>query len=310
MGDSSASVFCPASANSTVARHEISKMDRATHHHHQPVLTVPIPHAPGFRCAIFDAQQLSQQPYLEYLRSMINEAYWASHSKLLDRCEDSQRFHDAESVLSCLGVHGRCCLVFRDEDTQMLRPVATAAMKYFNPDLGGPPLDPVEDNGQPSSVSSPNGLGTTVSATNGDKNLRGLVATGYQREPVDLLDIEHWEPTAVALAPDDPSLQKLGLAAHCVTQLERDVVARYQSALVEERRKYDDAAPPRPRELTIWVRATTISNGPYWQRRGFHSVLVDRYPKGFWGAVSDFELMTLKRQVALPMYCNPGVSTD
>lgn len=60
-------------------------------------------------------------------------------------------------LLDLLGVHGRCCVMFRSEDVEvkkngvdddkdagvdidMSRPVATTILKYFNPDLGFKPM--------------------------------------------------------------------------------------------------------------------------------------------------------------------------
>lgn len=247
---------------------------------------------PGFRSAIFDAQQLSMQPYLEHLRTMINDAFHSSHVGMISADDpDSHRFSSTDELSSVLGVHGRCCLVFHDHDHD--RPVASAMIKYLNSDLSALPFDTVDAG--------------------------SVLLGGYEKEPEDVRGIEHWEILAVAISADDPSLKSRGLAAHMARRLEQDARARMQASKLEmERCKVQengsgsvagsghDAAfasdsPRYAPEVTFWAKATMRANAPYWQRRGFDRVRVDVHPKGYWGALEDIHVMTLKKEVPSTM---------
>ena len=261
----------------------------------QPV-PVPSPRSPpGFRSVIFDSQQLGQQPYLEHLQSLVNEAYLASHLDVLSLNENSYRCDTPDTLVKELGVHGRCCLVFRDEDRQMLKPVAVAMIKCFNADLGADPIRRVAVK-----------AGSSFSITT---NGCGIIVTGYKQEPTELLDIEHWEPTAVAISAKDPSLRRLGLATHCVAELERDLLERIQTAQMEKLEctmatdngvETTSSSSSQSQTITFWIRATTRSNAPYWARRGYEPLFVDSFAAGFWGARLDFEVMTLRK--VIPCY--------
>ena len=167
-------------------------------------------------------------------------------------------------------------------------PVAVAMIKYFNADLGAVPIRRVD----------------LKAATSND-----TIPKGYKKEPLELLEIEHWEPTAVAISPNDPSLRRLGLATHCIAELERDLLERVHAAESEKRHckePRDDgvekiaSGPYQSHNVTFWIRATTRSNAPYWSRRGYEPLFVECFPAGFWGAKVDFEVMTLRKEIRRP----------
>ncbi|KAL1954651.1 hypothetical protein VTO42DRAFT_845 [Malbranchea cinnamomea] len=268
----------------------------------------PIPHALGFRSVILDSQQLGKQPYLKHLQDLINVAYQRAHNDTISPERGGVRIVDPADLATEIGRHGRCCLVFRQEDEHMLKPVAVAMIKYFNEDLGTVPVRSVDANGF--SLASGSGGSDGSDGSRSDSPARSTSSSnirceGYKKEPTSLLDIEHWEPACVAIDAEDPSLRRLGLAAHCVAELERDLLERLHATESQNRehgkdgdgQQLDVKAPSSSRNLTFWIRATTRSNAPYWQRRGYSPVRVDWYPPGFWGSYQGIDVMTLKKEV-------------
>lgn len=58
------------------------------------------------------------------------------------------RFPTTESVFTTLDVHGRCSVLFRDNDINMVNPVAAAMIKYHNSSVGVDPIGEVNEDGQ------------------------------------------------------------------------------------------------------------------------------------------------------------------
>ncbi|EEP76534.1 predicted protein [Uncinocarpus reesii 1704] len=242
------------------------------------ITPVPIPHLPGFSSIIVEGHQLRGHPCLEQLQITVNNAF---------REGEHDRFPSIEHVITTPGVHGRCCVVFRDGDVDMTSPVATAMIKYYNPDVGVDPIRIIDRNGN------------VVNTSEFTKS-----EPGYDSEPADFLSITHWEPAAVAILSEDPSLKKLGLAVYCVNQLEIDLLRR----LSEARRKRP-AVPDIQngnhglqtttgiRNLTFWIRCKEHAV-PYWERRGYGLVQKKVYPKGVWGSRTELNIVTLKRDVS------------
>lgn len=271
-----------------------------------PAQPRPVPTTPGFSSVIFDSQQLRRQPFLNHLQDLVNDAYHGALSDLPVLGPDGQRLHEPDTLASEMGTHGRCCLIFRKEDEQMSKPLASAIIKYFNDDLGGVPVHTVHVKAASSSSVNNGSLYTVAN----DSGSNGVKVEGYREEPADLLDIKHWEPSVVCVSPSDTSLRGLGLAAHCVSELERDLLERLHAAEKEKRERDNEWAgqavtsskPPSSDSLSFWVRATIKTNAAYWQRRGYNPLLVDRFPVGFWDYHEETDVMTLKREVTrLPM---------
>lgn len=92
---------------------------------------------PGFHYAILDAVQLEAHQCLIPLAALINGAFPQDGEK--------KRIPSISYLIGLLDVHGRCCVMFRSEDVKgddsdLSRPVATAILKYYNPDVGYEPL--------------------------------------------------------------------------------------------------------------------------------------------------------------------------
>lgn len=100
-------------------------------------MTAPcLPELAGFRCIILDADQLRNHQCLEPLRTMVNRAF-AEGTNI--------RFPTTESVYKTIGVHGRCSVLFREDDVKMINPVAAAMIKYHSPSVGVEAIGEVKD---------------------------------------------------------------------------------------------------------------------------------------------------------------------
>ncbi|KAI1941898.1 hypothetical protein LOZ66_001379 [Ophidiomyces ophidiicola] len=230
---------------------------------------------PGFHCIVLDAAGLRSHPCLQSLQAMVNDAFRESEHK---------RFPTTACVIATLGTHGRCSVIFRDEDTALISPVATAMIKYYNPSAG---LPSQTTSGEPSH-------GTPTHDPQ----------PGYDTEPAHLLSIQDWEPAAVAVLPSDSTLQKLGLAIHSVAQLEQDLLSRWKQA-TKERALSDTGDGPygfihntKLASLKFWIRAKE-SHAPYWERRGYRFVHSKVYPKGVWGSEKELRVVTLNKDIPI-----------
>lgn len=249
----------------------------------------------GYETIILSANELRAHPSLKALYSLINSAFTHQHQAVFGA---QLRFHDIDELIEPMGIHGRCCIMFKraHQNSQPgtdsglsgqngtsrfdeLIPIASATLKPFKQYLPGAP--------EPGDSSN-----TTSVIANGDQNITKDNGNG----PHDILSILDWEPSAVVVRPE-PEFQRLGLATRCMEQIERDLLTRMKQAELEASSMGADTAGQKRDDLTFWIRATAGKNHDYWGRRGYAFVGEETFPKGTWNAKEDFGLVTLKRQV-------------
>ncbi|KAK2739039.1 hypothetical protein FQN57_006721 [Myotisia sp. PD_48] len=171
----------------------------------------PIPQLPGYHGLVLDAEQLAAHPCLPGLQALLNDSF--NHRNMpMSPSATQGRFGELSAITSNFGFHGRCSVIFKctrqalengideaipevvsssgdekngcDCGLRATQPIATAMMKYFNPEINGKAFDGPD-------------IGEGI---------------GYSSEPEDILSISHWEPSCVAISLSDPSLQGKGLA--------------------------------------------------------------------------------------------------
>jgi GNAT superfamily N-acetyltransferase len=99
-----------------------------------------------------------------------------------------------------------------------------------------------------------------------------------------LAETDSYEVKAVAVA-NDPGTRKRGLATMCIRALEDTIRALNQNR-------------GRDTDFLFWLHTEEKANGAYWRRRRYRAVHIEWKPKGFWGALREFEYTTLVRKVS------------
>ncbi|ODM22888.1 hypothetical protein SI65_00477 [Aspergillus cristatus] len=162
---------------------------------------------PQYEFKVFTSQELQEHPCLLPLWSMINSAF-ISHRKgfLQPSHRDSDRFQTPQDVVSDLGPHGLCCVLFIADDTHT--PIAYAGVKpykeHFRLEVGGD----VDDSGS---------------------------------RPTHWYSIIDWELSSVVVQ-DDARYARKGFAARCCTEVESALVNRFRD---ERSKKQDDRGMPK-----------------------------------------------------------------
>ncbi|KAK2874986.1 hypothetical protein FQN49_001886 [Arthroderma sp. PD_2] len=259
---------------------------------------------------LLDSDELLHHPCLPRLQRLINFAFRRDDGVAVNSDGKRGRFNEPEGILRFVGNHGRMVILFkyktkesqqqpnghgngvnghvdgngagangsngcateREEQRELdfNEPVATASIKYFQPDLG---IQPIEGK------------------LDGDVE-NGI---GYDTEPENILDIKHWEPACVSVMPFDESLSGKGLAVRCVRLLENDLLQRLDIAANQQLRKTGQPSDTSP--LTFWVRTRTDLTEEYWKRRGYQVLSCKWFAKGCWEYDHDFQISVLTRQV-------------
>ncbi|KAK2739759.1 hypothetical protein FQN57_006456 [Myotisia sp. PD_48] len=198
-----------------------------------------------FDLLILDAEQLREHPCRYTLRTMVNEAFYEHHRHIITG-NIQDRFETIEDMFRAFGRHGRCAVMFQKKEGVPLQqqdtPVATAMIKWFKESIPG--LEDLPSNQQSDEVKK------------------------EEKEPLDILAVEMWEPTAVAVR-GDPELRGQGLATECLAKLQEDLCSRIvQAELTESKRRNGNVRQPRV-DILLRLRTTMEVNGPYWERRGY-----------------------------------------
>lgn len=260
-------------------------------------MTVMTHRPEDFEAIVLDADELRAHPSLKALHSMINDAFWAQHREIIG---NEPRFRDAEEFVGSMGIHGRCCIMFKKKKDQghqpsngngiaqngdlgldEYTPVATATLKPFKEHIPGLPVN--DENGDANANANGNGNQTQPQDT--EKN-----------EPLDLLSILDWEPSVVAVRPE-PGFQGLGLATRCMEMVERDVLMRMDQAELGAPGAGIGADGDKRNDLRFLIRTSAGVNVSYWERRGYIPVSTTVYPKGTWNMAQEFSLITLRKVV-------------
>ncbi|KLJ08701.1 hypothetical protein EMPG_15855 [Blastomyces silverae] len=248
-----------------------------------------------FEATLLDAKQFAAYPHLKALLSMVNESFDIRHKESFGT-HDQGRFGSLEELAESVDAVGRCCIITQTPKNQAPRIVACSILKaYFEWDAASDPALKKVDAQDISTQNGTNGTSQLRESSDDETDLALAALNAKNDDPaIDFRSVSDWE-LGVVVVRQDPQLSKLGLAVRCAALLEQDLLERLERAEKEDANGAITPVDQQQQPLTFWVKTAAVVNGSYWHRRGYETVRTRMFPKGYWGAYSDFEIAWMKK---------------